>query len=211
MDVLDAVRQLDITNDDYWTADGLPATSAVSMVMGRNVTRRDINLAAPGITRMKLSEDPNAAPTAPASAPEESAAPEPAPADAPVATTDELTAAREVLAAEELKLHELKAAADAAAAAAVAQARRVSAATATVRRATTPQASQSAVIDYLRSEREQRAARAKLAHELRESGITPEVAAMAQFAGSKIDRVMSARRARPSDTRKPPRLLKSGE
>ena len=46
-----AVEGLDATNDDHWTAAGLPDVSAVSEAMGVKVTRAQIEAAAPDVKR----------------------------------------------------------------------------------------------------------------------------------------------------------------
>jgi tetrahydromethanopterin S-methyltransferase subunit B len=49
--VKDAVAGLDGTNDAHWTKGGLPATEAVSAVVGSDVSRADIEAAAPDAKR----------------------------------------------------------------------------------------------------------------------------------------------------------------
>jgi len=51
MDIKEALAQLDTMEDDQWTADGAPATSAVSEILGRKVTRAEITDAAPKFSR----------------------------------------------------------------------------------------------------------------------------------------------------------------
>lgn len=49
-----AVKSLDPNDDTHWTAKGLPAIEAVSKAYGKsNLTRADIEAAAPGYTRPK--------------------------------------------------------------------------------------------------------------------------------------------------------------
>ena len=47
-----ALLQLDTTNDNHWTADGLPRLDTVKFISGvSNVTRADLTAAAPGFSR----------------------------------------------------------------------------------------------------------------------------------------------------------------
>lgn len=49
---LDALRKLDVTNDNHWTADGLPRLDTVKMLAGNPALNRDtVEAAAPGFTR----------------------------------------------------------------------------------------------------------------------------------------------------------------
>lgn len=52
----DAIKSLDAKNDDNWTEAGLPAVDAVKAVYGADVTRKQIEEAAPGFVRP--SDDP---------------------------------------------------------------------------------------------------------------------------------------------------------
>ncbi len=50
--IQDALRKLDTTKDTHWTQDGLPAINIVKVLAGvSNVTRAEIEAAAPGFTR----------------------------------------------------------------------------------------------------------------------------------------------------------------
>jgi hypothetical protein len=52
--IRNALAQLDPANDDHWTADGLPSTSAVQKIANDPTIRlRDIQAAAPGLERPK--------------------------------------------------------------------------------------------------------------------------------------------------------------
>lgn len=52
----EAVSRLDSKNDTHWTSEGLPAVSAVEEKLGAgNVTRKDINAAAPGWNRERAA------------------------------------------------------------------------------------------------------------------------------------------------------------
>lgn len=51
MDIKEALEQLDTMEDSHWTADGAPATAAVSEIMGEKVTRQQITDAAPKFSR----------------------------------------------------------------------------------------------------------------------------------------------------------------
>jgi hypothetical protein len=76
--ILDAVNQLDPTNDNHWTADGLPRLETVRMFASdSSLTREQVEQAAPGVKRPK-AEAP-AAPSAPP-APDATAPAPPAPA-----------------------------------------------------------------------------------------------------------------------------------
>ncbi len=50
-DILTAIDMLDASNDEHWTNAGLPAVDAVSGIVGRTVTRAEINEAAPEFMR----------------------------------------------------------------------------------------------------------------------------------------------------------------
>jgi hypothetical protein len=58
MDIKEALAQLDSMEDSHWTADGAPATQAVSDLIGQKVTRAQITDAAPKFSRenMDLTE-----------------------------------------------------------------------------------------------------------------------------------------------------------
>ncbi|MAD98774.1 MAG: hypothetical protein Unbinned200contig1000_12 [Prokaryotic dsDNA virus sp.] len=58
MEIKEALAQLDSMEDSHWTADGAPATAAVTEIIGRKVSRQEIIDAAPKFTRenMDLSE-----------------------------------------------------------------------------------------------------------------------------------------------------------
>lgn len=47
----EALKQLDITNDQHWTADGRPAVAAVESIIGEPVTRAEIAAASPNFNR----------------------------------------------------------------------------------------------------------------------------------------------------------------
>lgn len=51
--VADAVGQLDHGNDEHWTADGNPAVAAVAAIIGGNVTRQELDVIVPDVTRAK--------------------------------------------------------------------------------------------------------------------------------------------------------------
>lgn len=53
-----AVAQLDPKDDALWLEDGSPKVSAVKTVLKANVTKADIDAAAPGVTRVTLAADP---------------------------------------------------------------------------------------------------------------------------------------------------------
>lgn len=54
MDIKEALAQLDGMDDAHWTADGAPATAAVSEIMGQKVTRTQITEAAPKFSRENM-------------------------------------------------------------------------------------------------------------------------------------------------------------
>jgi hypothetical protein len=70
--ILDAVKQLDGTNDNHWTADGLPRLETVRMLASDpSLSREQVEEAAPGFKRPKpeaAAPTPPAAPAAPAAA-----------------------------------------------------------------------------------------------------------------------------------------------
>lgn len=84
--ILDAVNQLDRTNDNHWTADGLPRIETVRLLAGDStLTREQVNAAAPDFKR----NVPPAPPEAPSAAP----APPAAPALAPTPVAPDTVAA----------------------------------------------------------------------------------------------------------------------
>lgn len=50
-EILEAVLALDASNDEHWTADGMPRLDAVENLLGGNVTRKSVTNAAPDFTR----------------------------------------------------------------------------------------------------------------------------------------------------------------
>jgi hypothetical protein len=50
-EITDAIGALDHTDDSHWTNAGLPAVDALSTLLGRTVTRKEINEAAPDFMR----------------------------------------------------------------------------------------------------------------------------------------------------------------
>ena len=50
-DIASAIALLDPADDAHWTEAGLPAVDAVKAIVGRNVTRAEINDAAPDFMR----------------------------------------------------------------------------------------------------------------------------------------------------------------
>lgn len=55
MDIATALTKLDPKNDDHWTSDGAPLVGAVSDLVGRPVTRKEIVDAAPQLTRESVA------------------------------------------------------------------------------------------------------------------------------------------------------------
>lgn len=49
--IKEALTGLDVTNDEHWTNDGKPAVQAVSIILDEQVSRADVDAAAPGFTR----------------------------------------------------------------------------------------------------------------------------------------------------------------
>lgn len=49
--IISALGQLDQANNKYWTSEGLPNVKAVEEILGKLVTRADINAAAPDFRR----------------------------------------------------------------------------------------------------------------------------------------------------------------
>lgn len=70
--VLTALKALDVTNDNHWTADGLPRLETVKMLASdQTLTREAVSTVAPGFTRAKATDffaagDPAAPPPPPA-------------------------------------------------------------------------------------------------------------------------------------------------
>lgn len=82
MNIKQALAALDITNDDHWTADGLPRVEAVVTLVGSEVTRRQITDADPSFVRPQASGtefDPVGTPP--------TAEPDPKPAEKPAEET----------------------------------------------------------------------------------------------------------------------------
>lgn len=51
MTLYDALKGLDVSDDNAWTADGLPRVEVVSRLIGEPITRGDLSKAFPGFTR----------------------------------------------------------------------------------------------------------------------------------------------------------------
>lgn len=51
MNIKDALAQLDPQNNDHWTGDGLPLVQAVSDLVGKDVSRKEVTDALPGFSR----------------------------------------------------------------------------------------------------------------------------------------------------------------
>ena len=49
--IIKALSQLDQANNKHWTGAGLPSVKAVEEILGRDITRADINDAAPDFKR----------------------------------------------------------------------------------------------------------------------------------------------------------------
>ena len=49
--IIKALSQLDQANNKHWTGSGLPSVKAVEEILGRDITRADINDAAPEFRR----------------------------------------------------------------------------------------------------------------------------------------------------------------
>lgn len=63
-DLKDALKQLDVNNDDHWTKGGLPMVDVVSHFHGEPVTRSDIAEVWPDFTR-DIARDGEVVPAAP--------------------------------------------------------------------------------------------------------------------------------------------------
>lgn len=60
--ILDALAQLDASNDEHWTAEGLPRLAVMDMLLGAEGTKRaDVTAAAPGFNRKNLELPPERA------------------------------------------------------------------------------------------------------------------------------------------------------
>ncbi len=107
VNILTALRQLDVNNDNHWTADGAPRLETVRMLAkDATVSREALTLAAPGFSRAKgLPATPagpsvQAAPPAPAPATDE--VPETVPEDAEAVLSEHASApSRSALSAKE--------------------------------------------------------------------------------------------------------------
>ena len=55
--IRDALENLDVNNDDHWTAEGMPRLDVVKDAVGTAVSRADITAAAKGFTRKTLNLD----------------------------------------------------------------------------------------------------------------------------------------------------------
>jgi DNA repair exonuclease SbcCD ATPase subunit len=78
-----ALGQLDVNNDNHWTADGLPRLETVRLLAGdQNVSREQVTQAAPGFSRAAALGNAHLAP--PVAHPTPAAATPVAPATAPV-------------------------------------------------------------------------------------------------------------------------------
>jgi hypothetical protein len=90
MNLSEAIARLDNTNDEHWTADGLPRIDAIHTLTGdETITRKQVTDAVPGYTRMIASQrasvpQPDATPSATdPSTPASNAPPAPTGAAAP--------------------------------------------------------------------------------------------------------------------------------
>ena len=68
-DLKAALLSLDVTDDLDWTSDGAPSLLALSTLMGKEITRRDIAAVTKGFSRKSPVIDPPKAKTAKKSAP----------------------------------------------------------------------------------------------------------------------------------------------
>lgn len=51
LSLAESIGQLDPNDDDHWTKAGLPAIAAVETIFGKDISREDIEAAAPGFNR----------------------------------------------------------------------------------------------------------------------------------------------------------------
>jgi hypothetical protein len=49
--ILEALKSLEVQNDDHWTANGAPSLTEISKLVGENVKRKDVTEVAPMFTR----------------------------------------------------------------------------------------------------------------------------------------------------------------
>lgn len=82
MQLIDALAQLNVENDEHWTDDGLPRLDVVQAMVGEEVSREDVTQAAPNFTRVSGDLTP------PAPAPEPQIAQNEPPAAPDVAVTE---------------------------------------------------------------------------------------------------------------------------
>lgn len=87
MQLEEAIRRLDPANDDHWTMQGLPRMDALEIMVGNpNITRGDVEIAVPGMTREMAQasaplagQTPGAPPASPVVDPRAAYFPEPEP------------------------------------------------------------------------------------------------------------------------------------
>lgn len=60
--LVDAINALDPTNDDHWTARGLPSTDHLTKVVGYTVKRTEVEALAPSLKRSTAVPAQSAAP-----------------------------------------------------------------------------------------------------------------------------------------------------
>ena len=61
MDIIEALRKLDVDNDNHWTSDGLPRLDTVKMIASNpSISRMDIDAVAAGFNRSNGEANPTA-------------------------------------------------------------------------------------------------------------------------------------------------------
>ena len=70
MEILEALNQLDATNDEHWTQEGLPKLDVVSAILDQEVKRKEVTDAAPDFNReAKAAADADNTPPEPPAEP----------------------------------------------------------------------------------------------------------------------------------------------
>lgn len=102
--IKDALAKLDATNDNHWTADGLPRLDTVKLLVGDSgLSREQVTTAQPGFSRASALQAGNA--SVPALVPQAAPQPETVVTPAPVA---QLPAATELVAVELTEVEKLQ-------------------------------------------------------------------------------------------------------
>lgn len=193
MNIKDALSKLDATNDEHWTADGLPRLDVVGGLAGGQVKRQDVTNARPGFTRESAAESNDTQPTV-------ETAVEPV-GEAPLSELELLEKKAEEL-AKELVHAQRETERWRSEAAKLSNEAFVVDTQISRLRARQPNHDTKNVRDYIKAQNETRAAKAEAVRKFfEENGTTPAALAGATNAKSPLDAAMNARkskRGRPS-------------